>query len=160
MAAVLMLIPAVIAGVDLGIKAYVEKDVKENEERSIWRGRGIVRKVHNHGLMLNRMEKHPLVVRLASVFALGIVLMWQAFLMRKSGYFMEKVGASLMAGGALSNTCDRVKKGYVVDYVAFAGKNKKISDVTFNLGDFAIFGGAVLMALGGMFSGNGKKQVL
>ena len=70
MAVVCVLIIVVVAGVDLGLKQYIEKHVKPREERSIWHKRGVLRKVHNKGMIMNRLEQYPLFVQLASVFAL------------------------------------------------------------------------------------------
>ena len=44
---------AFVAGCDLGIKKYTEENVRDGEERRIWKGKGIYRKVHNKGLMMN-----------------------------------------------------------------------------------------------------------
>lgn len=145
----------VVAGIDLGIKQYVEKYVKKEEERSIWKKRGILRKVHNRGMMMNKLERHPLFVQLASVFAGGILLICQAMLLKRQGQEKEKLGLALMTAGAVSNTYDRLRRGYVVDYLAIKTKHKKLTDMTFNLGDAAIFAGAVL-ALIGAFTGGGK----
>lgn len=141
-----------VAGIDLGIKQYVEKYVKKEEERSIWRKRGILRKVHNRGMMMNRLEQHPLFVQLASVFAGGVLLICQAALLKKPGQEKEKLGLALMTAGAISNTYDRLRRGYVVDYMAVKTRHKKITDLTFNLADISIFAGAVL-ALFGAFTG-------
>ena len=141
-----------MAGTDLGIKAYVEKHVKQREERSIWNRRGILRKVHNHGMMMNRLEQHPLAVKLGSVCAMGALFIWQALVLCRTGHQAEKLGTALMAGGAVSNTFDRLKRGYVVDYLAFRTRHKKLTEVTFNLGDFAIFGGALLTVAGALMA--------
>ena len=47
-----------------------------------------------------------------------------------------------MLGGAVGNTYDRFKRGYVVDYLSLKTKNRKLSDITFNLSDLALFAGA------------------
>ena len=52
-----------------------------------------------------------------------------------------------MAAGAWSNTFDRCVRGHVVDYIGFRSENKKISDVTYNLGDFFIAAGGVTALL-------------
>ena len=61
---------------------------------------------------------------------------------------MEKAGVALMLGGAVSNTYDRVKRRYVVDYLAIRTPHKKLTDITFNLADLAIVGGALVMLIG------------
>ena len=89
---------AFVAGVDLGIKKYTEENVRDGEERRIWKGKGIYRKVHNNDLF---------------------------------------------------------KRGYVVDYLSLKTKNRKLSDITFNLSDLALFAGAVLTVWSSLF---GKKR--
>lgn len=145
----------IVAGIDLGIKQYVEKYVKKEEERSIWKKRGILRKVHNRGMMMNKLEQHPLLVQLASVFAGGVLLICQALLLKKPGREKEKLGITLMIAGAISNTYDRLRRGYVVDYLAVKTRHKRITDITFNLADVSIFVGAVV-SLWGAFTAAGK----
>lgn len=138
---------ALIAGIDLGIKSWVEKNVPFRKDKKILGGFGILRRVHNKGMMMNFGDKHPNVVKNISVFvtlAIGIV---QLVFLGMPGYIKEKVGLSLILGGAVSNTADRVKRGYVVDYFGFNSKNKKISRVTYNIGDFAIFAGGLIAIL-------------
>ena len=62
---------AFVAGVDLGIKKYTEENVRDGEERRIWKGKGIYRKVHNKGLMMNHVDSRPKLVKGRSVAALG-----------------------------------------------------------------------------------------
>ena len=50
----------------------------------------------------------------------------------------------MLLGGAVSNTCDRMTRGYVVDYLGFNVKSKKLSNIIFNLSDFFIMAGALL----------------
>ena len=57
---------AFVAGADLGIKKYTEENVRDGEERRIWKGKGIYRKVHNKGLMMNRLDSRPKVVKVIS----------------------------------------------------------------------------------------------
>ncbi len=54
----------------------------------------------------------------------------------------------MAAAGAWSNTADRFVRGYVVDYVGFDMKNHpKLAALTYNLGDFLIAAGGVLVSL-------------
>lgn len=147
-----------VFGVDLGIKEYVERHVDKNEERKIWNRRGILRKVYNRGMMMNRLDQHPLIVQLASVFSGGVLLICQAILFKQPGRKKEKIGLSLMLAGALGNTYDRVKRGYVVDYLAIKTKHKKLSDITFNLADISIFAGVFMVFLGELCSRKKNKR--
>ena len=125
---------AFVAGCDLGIKKYTEENVRDGEERRIWKGKGIYRKVHNKGLMMNHLDSRPKLVK---------------------GMSVAKLGTSLMLGGAVGNTYDRFKRGYVVDYLSLKTKNRKLSDITFNLSDLALFAGAILTVWSSLF---GKKR--
>ena len=64
------------------------------------------------------------------------------------GSRLLKAGLAFLLGGAYSNTYDRLMRKYVVDYVSFPVKNKKIRNIVFNISDFCIAVGALLMVLG------------
>lgn len=151
MAGIYATIALLVAAGDLGIKHYIEKNLKPNESRRILKGKVILRRTHNKGMMMNRMEKHPLFVRFASVSALGALIIWQAAVYRRPGRdigkTVEKAGLAMMTGGAVSNTYDRIKRGYVVDYISFPSRLKKFARIAFNIGDFAIFAGGLMAAL-------------
>ena len=150
-----LLTGAFVAGADLGIKKYTEENIKDGEERRIWKGKGIYRKVHNKGLMLNHLDSRPEVVKGMSAAALGILFFWDQLLRKEPGHQMAKFGTSLMLGGAVGNTYDRFKRGYVVDYLSLKTKNRRISDITFNLSDLALFAGAILTVWSSL---SGKKR--
>ncbi len=62
-------------------------------------------------------------------------------------------GLSLIIGGALGNLIDRVRWGYVVDFVDFHLKGWHFA--TFNLGDSAVCVGAVLLIIHFLFFSKG-----
>lgn len=134
----------VIALTDLFFKRKSEESA-EKEDREILGGRIIVRNVHNHGLALNTLDEYPKVVKAVSLTALAIVALFQCFTSNSKENLLQKAGLTFILGGAVSNVYDRLKRGYVVDYIAFNIKNKKAKAVTYNLGDFAIFGGTFLL---------------
>jgi len=70
---------AFVAGCDLGIKKYTEENVRDGEERRIWKGKGIYRKVHNKGLMMNHLDSRPKLVKGMSAAALGILFSGSTF---------------------------------------------------------------------------------
>lgn len=55
---------------------------------------------------------------------------------------------ALLLGGAYSNTYDRLTRKYVVDYVSFPVKNARLRKIVFNVSDFCIMIGALLLAIG------------
>ena len=53
-----------------------------------------------------------------------------------------------LLGGAFSNAYDRLKRGYVVDYFSLNLKWEPLRRVVFNISDFCILIGAMLVAIG------------
>lgn len=142
---------AVIGGIFLGdmwIKNYIEKHIVDGEIRDKLGGRLLIRKYHNRGAMLNAGEKkRPLVAALSVVLSLVAAVMLIISLGQR-GNNLLRMGLSLLLGGAFSNTYDRLKRKYVVDYVSFGVKWKKFRNIVFNISDFCIMIGALLTALG------------
>ncbi len=133
---------------DMGIKNWVEWERIEGEEEKIWNGRLLLRKHHNRGAFLNVGEqKRKLVAFLSVVLTLGITVLFLAtFSMKGNGIL--KTGLAFLLGGSYSNTYDRLRRKYVVDYVSFPVKNKAIRRIIFNISDFFIMIGALCMVLG------------
>jgi signal peptidase II len=106
-----------------------------------------VRKYHNKGAFLDAGEKHSLLVAALSLaLTLALTVVFLLTFGMKGGSLL-KTGLALLLGGAYSNTYDRLRRHYVVDYVSFPTKNKKIRNVVFNISDFCIAIGALCMVL-------------
>ncbi len=56
----------------------------------------------------------------------------------------QKTGLALLFGGAVSNTYDRLRREYVIDYFSFRTGVPAIDRIAFNLADFAILTGALI----------------
>lgn len=137
---------------DLYIKNRVEKYIpvkgSGKNERELLGGRLLLRRHHNRGMVLNAGEKRQPVVAAVSV-VLTVVLTVVFFIsLGRRGSNLLRTGLSLLLGGAFSNTYDRLKRKYVVDYISFGVKWKKLRNIVFNLSDFCIIIGALLTALG------------
>ncbi|MCM1251972.1 MAG: signal peptidase II [Clostridium sp.] len=141
-------IAAAVFFLDLGIKNRVERKETEGTERPVGGGRLLLRKYHNKGAFLNTGERRSVLVAVASVIlTLAMtVLFLVTFTFR--GSRMLKTGLAFLLGGAYSNTYDRLRRHYVVDYVSFPVKNKMIRSIVFNISDFCIIIGALLMVFG------------
>ena len=85
-----------------------------------------------------------------AAFSLAVVAFLIAWLScaRRSDHVMA-IGPSLVIGGALGNFIDRVRLGYVVDFIDFHIKNWHYA--TFNIADSAICIGASLLIIRMMF---------
>lgn len=132
---------------DYVIKNRIEEQGTEGETREVCGGRLLLRKYHNRGAFLNAGERKQQIVAILSV-ALTLaatVVFVLTFSLR--GSRMLRLGLALLLGGAYSNTYDRLRRKYVVDYVSFPVKNKKIRGIVFNISDFCIMLGALFMVL-------------
>ena len=141
---------ALIAATDLYIKDKMDKELpKEGEEATVpvKRGKFILRRHHNKGAIFNIGEKYPDKVKLASSIACGGVFGALYSAVIGSGTIFEKIGYMFLLGGAMSNTYDRVKKGYVMDYASLDVKPKKIRNFVFNISDVSIFLGTFIVVI-------------
>ncbi len=135
---------------DLLIKNYIETHLEVGQEKSVCRRKLLIRRYHNRGAFLDAGEKRQKAVALLSL--LLTLFMTVVFLSTFSfrGNSTLRAGLALLLGGAYSNTYDRLTRNYVVDYVSFPVKNKRVRRVVFNISDFCIMIGALLMVLGDM----------
>ena len=128
-------------------KEHVEKAVPENSSKKALRNTIILTKHHNRGAVLNTGEKRPGIVKWISVvltLTAAVIFICSFGLIGKG---MMKFGLSLLLGGAFSNTYDRLKRGYVVDYFRINVPVKKVRNLIFNVSDFCIMAGALLIVL-------------
>ena len=154
----------IIAGIffgDLRIKNYIEQNGEKNRTpsdtasqpdrclpESLWSNRILLRRYHNKGAMLN-LGQH----RSSAVAALSVILcilMTAAFLLSfcTRGNHLLRIGLSFLLGGSFSNTYDRIKRKYVVDYFSFNVKCGGLRKIVFNISDFCIIIGSLLAVLG------------
>ena len=145
--ACMIVMAAVFAG-DLWIKDHIEKTLAENETRQAWNGRILIRRHHNRGAVLNLGDtKGKLVAVISVVMTVAAVIVFIMSLGQKGNNIL-RMGLALLLGGAFSNTYDRLKRKYVVDYFSFGVKWKGLRSVIFNLSDFCIMFGALIAAFG------------
>lgn len=145
-------------------EAYADRDtahlrascVTEREEpaaagsprRSLFHGYIQVRRYHNKGAVLNLgQNKRHIVAALSVAMCIAAAVVFILSLGRR-GNRLLRVGLALLLGGAFSNTYDRLKRKYVVDYFSFNVKWEPLRRVVFNISDFCIMIGALLAAIG------------
>lgn len=102
---------------------------------------------HNKGAFLGKGESKPFVVTVISVILTAVLSIVFIISLTTKGTKTLRTGLSLILGGAFSNTYDRLKKGYVVDYIVFSKAPGFLKNVVFNISDFAIIIGSLIMAL-------------
>ncbi len=134
---------------DQVMKTYVEQNMDKGAEKQVT-GPLVLRRVHNKGMCMNLFDEQPGAVRALSLTASAALTVFYLPTVFRKGRFLQKTGLSLMVSGAWSNTFDRCKRGAVVDYIGFACGNKKLSEITYNLGDFFLLAGGILTTASSM----------
>lgn len=154
---------AIVSGIffgDLWIKERIEKSrtdgngnvLRPQTEGEVLpethlKGRILISRYHNKGAMLNLGERRgPLVAAVSVVLSAVMTVVFVCSLGQK-GNRLLRLGLSLLLGGAFSNTYDRWKRRYVVDYLTFNVRWKPLRRVVFNLSDFCIMIGALLVVI-------------
>lgn len=144
------------------IKQLIEKKEVIDNNRLGAKGRIILKKYHNEGAMLNLGSTNQQFVALLSLVFSAFVTGMFVVTLGMRGKALLNTGLALILGGAYSNTYDRLKRKYVVDYLSFdIGDRKcrcrlfqKLADkfgaVVFNLSDFGIIIGAMLLVISQM----------
>lgn len=129
------------------IKLFVEKKGKKEEIKPFFGGKLLLRKYHNAGAMLGAGAKSPKKIALLSIIFTAFMTGIYVATLGYKGQGILKAGLSLLLGGAYSNTYDRLRRKYVVDYISFGVKGK-LKNIIFNISDFGIILGAGLMVIG------------
>ncbi len=120
---------------------------EKKEEYDLCNGNIHVMTYHNNGAFLNLGEKKPAIVKGISIAFTILVSFVFLFTLTTHGNRILKLGLSILLGGAYSNTYDRISREYVVDYLNFPKAPLKIKNVVFNISDFAILIGSLIVIL-------------
>jgi signal peptidase II len=92
-------------------------------------------------------------IGLACVVSIGIII-WLLKLPRGS-HALLTAGLALVLGGALGNVIDRIRLGYVIDFIHFHWDRAYFP--AFNVADSAITVGAACLLLDALFDAKRKK---
>lgn len=142
---------------DLGTKRWAERALGEGSESVTGALRFHLAK--NPGGAGSFLRDAPDAVRIPFFFAataLAVVAVF--YFLRKLGPHQNamRVALALVMGGALGNLVDRVRYGYVIDFIDVhaAWRGSDVHWPTFNVADMAICAGAALLALGALRRGD------
>lgn len=137
-----------IFGLELKVKNYIEETKTEGIDEKKCNDLLIIRKHHNRGMFLNAGQSRQKAVMLLSVLLTLVSTVVFVLTLGQGGHGLLKWGLTFFLGGAFSNTHDRMVRKYVVDYVSFNVPFKWLRRIIFNIGDFCIMIGALLMVIG------------
>jgi signal peptidase II len=139
-------IAAVIFFAELIIKKHF--DGKDSDEaKDIMHGRITLKLLRNRGFAGSSKKEYSPIVGIVSLIVTIICLILFVATLGRHGCGLAKLGLSILLGGAFSNTYERLKKKYVVDYISFNVKNKRLSALVFNIADFCILIGALILLM-------------
>ena len=142
------------------IKYRIEKEKRPGDVTPCLNGKVVIKKYHNKGAMLNIGEQNQHFMAILSlVFSAFVTGIFVATLGMK-GKKLLNTGLALILGGAYSNTYDRLRRKYVVDYLSFQINTDKINNnlckrlaqkfnaIVYNISDFGIILGSMLLVCG------------
>ena len=115
--------------------------------------------VYNRGVAFGMFNNGQCIFRTTLLTVLSVVvflILFFVYLFSKDMTRLSMVALSMIMGGAVGNVIDRIRLGYVVDFIDAFVKNTHWP--AFNVADSAITVGAVLLAIDLLFPGNTKKQ--
>lgn len=145
----LLLIGAVsggLAAIDNNIKNSIENGAIDNGVIDKTNGFAEIEKHHNKGIPLNKFDNYTKEITAISASVLTAHALSTGVQALNDDDLAMDIANTLILGGALSNVYDRIKRGYVVDYLKI-GKKRAI----YNISDFMIITGVFIYFLNTLF---------
>lgn len=131
------LVVALVLAADQGTKALVRASIVPGEQREVLGPLSLV-DVHNHGVAFGFLGGGGAPVLIVTFAALALLL---AYFARHADRPMLWLPTGLVLGGALGNLVDRIRQGYVTDFIHVPHWP------AFNVADVCITGGVVALVL-------------
>ena len=151
-----LLLSAMVVIVDQLTKSYISRHYGEFEFTTVLPILDITR-MHNVGAAFSFLASASGWQRwLFIALAVGVSIAIVVWLFRMPQYkVLLAAGLSLVLGGAIGNVIDRIRLGYVVDFIHFHWDRAYFP--AFNVADSAITVGAALLLLDALFAPKGTK---
>lgn len=127
----------ILFSLDYCSKNYVSKKLKWNGKRSFFNNFIQLIYVENKGIAFNLLENKLFLISVTNFLLLAYVL-YLYFSLNE-----YRLALALIFSGGLGNFVDRIKRGYVVDYIYFNIRKFPV----FNLSDFYIIFGVILFSI-------------
>ena len=134
-------------------KAYVSCALAVGETRPVLKGVFHFSLVHNTGVAFGLFRNHNTILSILSL-AVIIYIARDSMARKKDKSLCQRVALGLILGGASGNLIDRLRLGYIIDFLDF-----RVWPV-FNIADSAITIGIILLAIEIFFhSGRATRNV-
>jgi len=128
-------------------KAWAENNIPPGTRRESHCGRFVLTNVQNRGAFNHLLEKRPVLLKILSLLALVNCALLILGVFKNVDFNHSKsvrIFCGMLFGAGLSSVWDRFTKGYAIDFVQIACKNKP--SPVFNLADvFIVTGGLGLL---------------
>lgn len=144
---IFLLIAVSIFGLDYYVKKQVEQKKKPGEEEPLLGKRIMLRRTANYGTAGGFLKNHARMIGFIQGFSMLFIAAAYIKLFMVKGMAGLKLAGAWILGGGASNLYDRLKKGYVTDYIRFDVPVKFIKRLVFNISDFFIIAGALLAVI-------------
>ena len=153
-----LLLSVLVVLADQASKYYIAQHFGEFEHITLLPVLDITR-MHNVGAAFSFLASASgwqrwVFIGLAGVVSLGIIV-WLVRL-RERAHGLLACGLALVLGGALGNVIDRIRLGYVIDFIHFHWDRAYFP--AFNVADSAITVGAACLLLDALFEGKRKPD--
>jgi signal peptidase II len=153
-----LLISLLVVVADQVSKYYIAQNFGEFEHITLLPVLDITR-MHNVGAAFSFLAgasgwQRWVFIALAVVVSIGIIV-WM-FRLKERAQGLLACGLALVLGGALGNVIDRIRLGYVVDFIHFHWDRAYFP--AFNVADSAITVGAACLLLDALFEGKRKPD--
>jgi signal peptidase II len=153
-----LLLSVLVVLADQASKYYITEHFGEFEHITLLPVLDITR-MHNVGAAFSFLASASgwqrwVFIGLAGVVSVGIIV-WLLRL-RERAHGLLACGLALVLGGALGNVIDRIRLGYVIDFIHFHWDRAYFP--AFNVADSAITVGAACLLLDALFEGKRKPD--
>ena len=140
---------------DQAVKAVIRRQIALNESISVIPGFFDLTRVHNTGTAFGFMNAtdfpfKTVILACIAVAALAALAIYAASLPLEQ--WLGRIGLALILGGAAGNLIDRIREGYVIDFVDLYWSGWHFW--AFNVADASITVGVALMILDLMGAGS------
>ena len=100
--------------------------------------------VHNYGISLGMLSAESDIMRWALVSVTGAITLFVGLWLLREENHLDRLGLSLVLGGAAGNLLDRIRFGYVIDYADLHFGDFR-PFLVFNVADAAITIGVLIL---------------
>jgi signal peptidase II len=153
-----LLLSVLVVLADQASKYYISQHFGEFEHITLLPVLDVTR-MHNVGAAFSFLASASgwqrwVFIGLAGVVSVGIIV-WLLRL-KERAHLLLACGLALVLGGALGNVIDRIRLGYVIDFIHFHWDRAYFP--AFNVADSAITVGAACLLLDALFEGKRKPD--